>query len=204
MSLAKGSRNWWCPTGAASQLPLHVAGPYTRGEANLSDLAVSSYTPALGALIRARQTGVHSAVESSVQSILVVGQSDTQGEDPLPKVVDEVQAIKACAPHASILELSAGTREAVLTGIRQRSSIHLACHGHHDPQQPFQSHFSMHDGPITLLDLVEQDIPHAELAVLSACHSARVSEILPDEALHPAAGVVFAGYKSVIGTMWAF
>lgn len=61
----------------------------------------------------------------------------------------------------------------------------------------------MHDGPITILDLIEKDLPHAELAVLSACHSARVCTSLPDEVLHPAASMMFAGYKSVVGTMWA-
>lgn len=204
IELRRKSRIWWLPIGAASRLPLHAAGPYAEGERNLSHIFVSSYTPTLGALIRARQTRlIVPETKKTLKSFLVVGQSDTPNERPLPKVDEEIQAIRACAPSASVLESSGATKKAVLDGLGEHAWLHLACHGHHHPTQPFQSHFSMHDGPITLLDLIVKDLPHAELAVLSACHSARVSDILPDQALHPAAGMMFAGYKSVIGSMWA-
>lgn len=207
-TMAGGSdkpRIWWCPTGVASKLPLHAAGPYVRDEKNLSHMFVSSYTPTLGTLIRARQSKeIGPTTEESTKKILIVGQPDTPGENPLPQVVDEVQAIQKQAPHASVLLKSEGTREAVLSGIRANAWVHLACHGHYDTKQPFHSSFSMHNGRITLLELIGRDLPHAELAFLSACHSARASDTLPDEALHPAAGMMFAGFKSVIGTMWAF
>lgn len=203
--LPEGSRLWWCPTGLASKLPLHAAGPCERNLKNLSELVASSYTPTLGALVRANQARVTGqSVEEPSTRILVVGQPETPGENPLPAVVEEVRAIKECAPYASVLMSSEGTRPAVLNGIQERTQwLHLACHGHYDAKQPFHSSFSMHDGRITLLELIEKDLPHAELAFLSACHSARVSDILPDEALHPAAGMMFAGFRSVIGTMWA-
>lgn len=35
-------------------------------------------------------------------------------------------------------------------------------------------------------------------------HFPDLSEVLPDELLHPAAGMLFAGFRSVIGIMWAF
>lgn len=53
IELRRGSRIWWCPTGATSRLPLHAAGPYSQGQRNFSNNFVSSYTPTLGALIRA-------------------------------------------------------------------------------------------------------------------------------------------------------
>lgn len=203
--LPERSRIWWCPTGPASKLPLHAAGPYRKGENNLPHPFLSSYTPTLGALICARQPRMGNQVTNPpVKSLLVVGQADTPGEKELPRVIDEVRAIQGCAPHASILQSSAGTKDAVLNGIQTHNWLHLACHGHHNSNQPFHSYFALHDGPISLLNLIQKDIPHAELAVLSACHSARVNESLPDEVLHPAAGMMFAGYKSVVGTMWAF
>jgi len=52
-------------------------------------------------------------------------------------------------------------------------------------------------------DLIKMDLPMAELAVLSACHSAGVNKETPDESLHPAAGMLFAGFRSVVGTLWA-
>lgn len=198
-------RIWWCPTGIASKLPLHAAGPYKRGEKNLGHIFISSYTPTLSTLIRARQArGDIPTTRESARSILIVGQPDTPEENPLPQVVDEVLAIKGHVPHASLLLSLDGTKEAVLSGLCQNAWLHLACHGHYDTKQPFHSSFSMYDGRITLLELIGRDLPHAELAFLSACHSARASETLPDEALHPAAGMMFTGFKSVIGTMWAF
>lgn len=199
------SRIWWFPVGAASMLPLHAAGPYKGGEANLGNIFVSSYTPTMGALIHAQTRVADSATQVPMRSVLVVGQADTPGERPLRNVTKEIKAIRNIIPSSAlILQSSEGTKEAVLHGIRECKWLHLACHGHRHSTQPFKSHFSMHDGPISLLDLMSKDLPQAELAVLSTCHSARGSNVLPDESQLPAAGMLIAGFKSVLGTMWAF
>lgn len=200
------TRIWWCPVGVASKLPLHAAGLYKTADtgSTLPRLFVSSYTPTLEALIRARQPSKVSTAGLAADSrMLVVGQGDTPGQRPLPNVPAELQAIRKWARGASFLESSGATKQVTLREIRQHPWLHLACHGVPDALQPFNSHFSLYDGPVSLLDLVQTDLPHAELAVLSACHSARGSDYLPDESLHLAAGMMFAGYKSVIGTMWA-
>ena len=44
---------------------------------------------------------------------------------------------------------------------------------------------------------------HTELAVLSACQTAKGDRGLPEEAIHLAAGMLTAGYGSVVGTMWS-
>ena len=61
----------------------------------------------------------------------------------------------------------------------------------------------MHDKPLSLLDIIHTDISHPEFAFLSACHTAVGDAKTPDEVIHLAAGMQFAGFKSVIGTMWA-
>ncbi|KAG2131230.1 uncharacterized protein EDB93DRAFT_1164327 [Suillus bovinus] len=70
--------------------------------------------------------------------------------------------------------------------------------------QPYNSHFVMRDQPLTLLDIMERDNPHAEFAFLSACpsHTAVGDEKTPDEVIHLAAGLQFSGFKSVVGTLW--
>ena len=45
--------------------------------------------------------------------------------------------------------------------------------------------------------------PHGGLAFLSACQTAMGDENLSDEAIHIAAGMLFAGYSRVVGTMWS-
>jgi CHAT domain-containing protein len=41
-----------------------------------------------------------------------------------------------------------------------------------------------------------------KLAFLSACETAKGDEKSPDEAMHLAATMIFAGFRGVIATMW--
>lgn len=201
----KRSRIWWSPTGAASRLPLHAAGPYMEGKENLPQMFISSYTPTLATLIRAREAWKTNQASSSNSKpcLLLVGQPSTPNEPPLPGVKTELSTILTHAPTATVLESEEATGDAVLSSLRRHDWVHLACHGHHDPHEPFLSHFTMHDRHLTFRDIISNNHPRVQLAFLSACHSAKVSETLPDEALHPASGMLLAGYQSVIGTMWA-
>ena len=141
-------RIWWCPTGLASQLPLHAAGPYIAEKRNFNNMYTQSYTPTLAALLRARQLKhVGPSARNPVRSLLLVGLPDAprKGLVKLPKVVQEIEAIQEYAPHATTLMSSAATRNAVLDGLDQHSWIHFACHGHHSRSQPFRSRLSMWD-----------------------------------------------------------
>lgn len=60
----------------------------------------------------------------------------------------------------------------------------------------------MRDCPISLHDILAEDLPHAELVFLIMNDAARGSDVL-DGVPHPAAWMMFAGFRSVIGTMWA-
>ncbi|KAG1811384.1 CHAT domain-containing protein, partial [Suillus subaureus] len=80
--------------------------------------------------------------------------------------------------------------------------VHLACHGKQDQTPPYNSHFAMRDEPLTPPDITEKDIPHAEFAFFSACHTTVGDEETPDEVIHLAAGLQFSGFKSVVGTLW--
>ncbi|KAF7342635.1 TPR-like protein [Mycena sanguinolenta] len=56
---------------------------------------------------------------------------------------------------------------------------------------------------LTLRDLMQANLPHAELAMLSACHTAEhTARSVHDEVLHLAAAVQFSGFRSVCGTLW--
>ncbi|KAG8904148.1 hypothetical protein FRB99_002165, partial [Tulasnella sp. 403] len=200
LKLPRKGRIWWCPTGAASKLPFHAAGLYRKNTVSLPELYISSYTPTLGALVRARERPVSTP---HLPTVLVVGQPDTPGQVELPAVPEEVQAIKKQYRNARILEGRDGTRDVVLGGIAQHEWIHLSCHGHINDDNPLRSSFSLYDQPLHLIQLVEQHLPHAELAVLSACHSAAGDRNTPDEFLHLAAAMQFAGFRSVVGTLWA-
>ncbi|KAI0035095.1 CHAT domain-containing protein [Vararia minispora EC-137] len=196
----------WCATGPLAFLPIHAAGIYGSSAAiSVSDIAVSSYVPTLSTLLSASRTVPTSPPPSTMPSgVLVVSQSHTPGQAPLPGTIAEVAAIKQRSSHSvSLLEESHATVDAVLAAMQQHRWVHLACHGEQHNTDPSQSAFLLHDGRLTLGRLMSQSLVHAELAVLSACQTATGDTQLPEEAMHLTAGMLAVGYKSVVGTMWS-
>jgi len=60
--------------------------------------------------------------------------------------------------------------------------------------EPFNSAFLMRDQPLTMLDIAQSDLSRHEFAFLSACHETAVGDLrTPDEVIHLAAGLQFAG-----------
>ncbi|KAG2135394.1 CHAT domain-containing protein [Suillus bovinus] len=202
------SRIWLCPTAAFTSIPLHAAHPFRTNadrskEPCLEDLYICSYTPTLSALVRSRQM----MKRRVTPSFATVGQGQPGGGKgkALLTVESELELVHKLVPvTASRTTISgdAATRAGALEALQQNTWVHLACHGKQDPTQPYNSHFVMRDEDLTLLDIMERDIPYAEFAFLSACHTAVGDEKTPDEVIHLAAGLQFSGFKSVIGTLW--
>lgn len=90
----------------------------------------------------------------------------------------------------------------VLDALPYTNILHLACHGYHNPSNPLDSGFVMRDKMLTVPELMELKLPNAFFACLSACETAKAAKDQPDQAVHLAATMLFAGFKSVIGTMW--
>ena len=69
--------------------------------------------------------------------------------------------------------------------------MHFACYGclnHENHERPFESSFAFAGGTLTLLDIAEANPVNAELAFLSACHTAETPfASAVDEAPHLAA-----------------
>ncbi|KAG8884456.1 hypothetical protein FRB97_004230 [Tulasnella sp. 331] len=204
LRLRRGSRIWWILTSLACLLPIHAAGPYCPGELSLPDLYVSSYTPALSTLIRSR-AGFQPLKRESGPQILVVAEPEAEGERPLPEIHREVALIRGLQAQVTVVEGEECTRDTVLASMKETAWVHFACHGHQHPTEPFRSHFSLHTRALslTLLDIMKNNFPHVELAVLSACHSAAGNDLTPDEVIHLTSGMLFAGFRGVVGTMWA-
>ncbi|KAG8861411.1 hypothetical protein FRB96_002860 [Tulasnella sp. 330] len=204
LKLRKGSRIWWISTSAACSLPIHASGPYLPDQKNLLDRFLSSYALSLSSLSRAR-LAYFPVKDISRPRLLVVTQAEAEGETPLPNVDREMIAICKQVANASVLGGEECTREAVLTSLKDTEWVHFACHGHQDPLEPFKSHFSLRtrDAPLTLLDIISTGLPKAELAILSACHSAAGDSATPDEVIHLTAGMLVTGFRTVVGTMWA-
>lgn len=94
------------------------------------------------------------------------------------------------------------TVPAVLEQLPKASVLHLACHGQQDTRDPLQSGFCLRDRKLTIAQLMRSNLEGAILAFLSACETAKGDETQPDQTVHLAASMLFAGFRSVICTMW--
>jgi len=199
-------RIWWCPTGPLTFLPLHAATTDIASRNHeTSKFVISSYIPSVNALIEAR------AKESQASSgLLAVGMTKSPGYgSPLPNAKQEILEVKTQAGRVpswrfTQLQNEDATKEEVLKNMTNSSWIHLACHGVQDLQNPIRSGLVLTNAErLKIMDIVEKQSISIEFAFLSACETATGEEKVSDEALHITGGMLAAGCRSVIGTMWS-
>ncbi|KAJ7779449.1 TPR-like protein, partial [Mycena maculata] len=201
-------RIWWCPTGPLSFLPIHAAGKYGVDEAfgsKLSDFVISSYIPSLTALIQGHHLHTHSSDEPK---LLAVAQPSALGQRDIPGTQKELNLIQIHAAKTNIpvirLEKCAATLASVQKGMSECSWVHFACHGVQNLSNPTKSALLL-DGNsrMTLENIIGLSSSQRDLAFLSACQTATGDRGLQEESVHLAAGMLLAGYRSVIATMWS-
>jgi CHAT domain-containing protein len=113
--------------------------------------------------------------------------------------------VVSCAgwPDEDIIRLngSEATVDRVSAVLDSSSWVHLACHGMQHPTLGMKSAFALFDGNLELHRIVSRR--HiGRFAFLSVCHGATGLDILPGEAMHLAGAFKFAGFQSVVATIW--
>jgi CHAT domain-containing protein len=201
LNVPEQSRVWWCPTSLFCSLPLHAMGPIPSDMGPpryFLDVYISSYTPSLSALIESHKPG---SQVIGKPSILLVAQPDGN----MPQALKEMKAVQDANTQVTTLFSEKATPNAVLARLRDHPFAHIVCHGILAPEKPFETSFKLHRGKrLQLLDIVQSQLPNAEFAFLSACHTAELTdESMSDEVLHLTAAMQFCGFRSVVGTMWA-
>jgi tetratricopeptide (TPR) repeat protein len=195
----------WCPTGSFAFLPLHATGAYrAEGPAiACANFVVSSYTPTLSALLKAQEasatsTGLHT------HSALLIGEHETAGLPRLKHVGTEIDVVGRVLADASVdcCVSSQASAETVAQQLSDTTIAHFACHGTQNASRPLESGFHLREGMLDVADLMRLDLPHAFLAFLSACETAKGDQDQPNQAVHLCAAMLFCGFKSVVGTMW--
>ncbi|MFS8102107.1 CHAT domain-containing protein [Lentzea alba] len=193
-------RIWWSPTGPLVFLPLAHAGRHgTDGEA-VMDRVVSSNTPSVRALIRARSR----PVASGESRLAVIAVSEPPEFDPLPAARREVDRVVAQASSPPTVLINSARAE-VMEALATHERIHLVCHVDQSVRMPTAACLVLADheeNPLTLRDIAQLDLEHAELAYLSACASGRGGIALTEEAIDLAAAFQAAGYRHVVATLW--
>jgi CHAT domain-containing protein len=188
-------------------LPVHAAGIHhgSRQE-RCSDYVVSSYTPTVTALHKAQLTSP--ILLRDQVAILVIAEKDAPDMPPLSMIREEVKTITDVARQSGIVvnhaasTLSTTVSEAA-AGLSTAQMVHFACHGLQNVGDPLESGFHLHDGRLTVSQLMQLNLKSAFLAILSACETARGDWKQPDQTVHLAAAMLFSGFRHVLGTMWS-
>ncbi|MFD3755106.1 CHAT domain-containing protein [Streptomyces cyaneofuscatus] len=190
-------RLWWSASGPLAHLPLHAAGHHRAADGrSVLDRVASSYTPSIRALRHARQAP---AARGGGGPFLAIRRpTGTGGRDGAS--VAEVEAMARTVAGLRTVEGEDATL-GVLAELSSAATVHFACHGLSDAEDPSRSHLELADGRLGVLDVARRHLPHAQLAVLLACHTARTDR-LPDEAIHLTSAFLTAGYPQVVGALW--
>jgi CHAT domain-containing protein len=195
-------RIWWCATGPLAFLPIHAAGIYESHSENeqLAEYAISSYTPTISALLE-----TPNATASTSFKLLSVIEPSAPGASYIPNTELELDHVRRHFSHTKhhILEGHEATKHRVTKEMADCNWLHLACHGVQNPSKPTKSALLLHDGPLTLEEIIKLQLPKAEFAFLSACQTTTGNERLSEEAVHIAGGMLLAGYRGVVATMWS-
>jgi len=170
---------------------LHAA---CRDGNSVLDRVVSSSTSTIRALLHARRVRTKSTARA-----LVVAAAEADGVPALPGAEREVPFLAGKLPRSTVLRHA--SRGDVLTGIAEHNWAHFACHGITDTAHPSRSGLVLHDGLLTVADIAQLSLD-TDLALLSACSTATVGSVLPDEAIHLASAFQLAGYRHVVATLW--
>lgn len=140
-------------------------------------------------------------------------QPQSAGFSPLPATRDELRKIQQRVPGEWLTclgQTTAATIENSLLHLRNSSVVHFACHGTQDSSNSLDSGLILHDGRLRVSQLMRKADEAGtypvrngmSLAFLSACETAKGDDEQPDEAMHLAATLLFAGFRGVVATMW--
>ncbi|SFS44538.1 CHAT domain-containing protein [Saccharopolyspora flava] len=184
-------RVWWSCFGAAAYLPLHAATAHAGASA--LDRVVSSYTPTLGCLLRARTRPVPEG------DALVAAGSAVQVSRELPP---QNQVLARYWPTAEIISTESASATDVLRMLPNYPWVHICEPSSQFPAQPAAGMLLDRDGqrPLGLVELGQMALDQAEFCYLGQVASAADQPCAA--ALSLASALGFAGFTHVIGTLW--
>jgi tetratricopeptide (TPR) repeat protein len=216
VSIEHCSRIWWIGTGLASSMPFHAAGDHSPGSTeNTFTHVISSYVPSIKALSYSRS---RRSVDMGLQlkaliATMPVTPGMQPGRDRLEGVLDEKESVREILRHyTTVEEIEQPSAEAVIHRVEECNIAHFACHGRTSQIDPSSSGLILQrrdefgdavQDVLTVHDLSEINLQHAQLAYLSACSTAENKAArLADEAIHVVSGFQVAGFPHVIGCLW--
>jgi hypothetical protein len=179
------------PTGLLTLLPLHAAQ---------TEVAF-----AFAPNVRTVAKGPGSPEPHSLDRAMIVENPNPDGPLALPFAHLEVQGLPAHLPPSEHLYLAENEARAelVLSALTSYRIWHLATHAHADPREAMDSFLLLaHEEQVSLRDLLSVHA-EADLVVLSACETGIPQMDVPDEVISLASGMLQAGARCVVSSLWA-
>jgi CHAT domain-containing protein len=138
--------------------------------------------------------------------VLLVSESSPPGQERLHLVDRELDIIAKIAAEADVRIVdhisSPASVSSVVASLPNANVVHLACHGIQNTESALDSGFCLHDGLLTVAQLMDLRLDDAFLAFTCACETVKGDKKSPNQVVHLGAAMLFAGFKNVIGTMW--
>ena len=177
------------PHGLLHQVPFHALFD---GERYLIERFEFSYAPSATVYALCQEQ------ESNRQDrALVFGVDDPT----IPAATAEAHAIAGRLPGTKAYVGEAATVEALRSGVAERVTLHLACHGLFRSDNPMFSALKLHDGWLTAADAMSLDLDGA-LVTLSACESGRSEVYGGDETIGLTRAFLGAGAATLVVSLW--
>lgn len=123
-------------------------------------------------------------------------------DDAAPCIAEEGRAVASCFAQSGLFTGTEATVAQLQEAICAARLVHIAAHGAFDSADPLLSRLSLTDGSITVRDLQNMELA-AELVVLSGCDSGRNGTRGSDEVIGLAQGLLQAGARSALVSLWA-
>ncbi len=115
----------------------------------------------------------------------------------------ELTSLRRYASEVLTPPEDAGLRGWLLERLPTATHLHLACHAHYEPGDPFASHFILGDDvALTVADLADVSTPDLSMVVASCCQSGVVDQRGADELVGLAQALIAAGAASALATLW--
>jgi CHAT domain-containing protein/tetratricopeptide (TPR) repeat protein len=192
------------PNKGLNLLPLHAAHYGTNGQRRywLDDYEIL-YAPSCAVLQRCLR---REAERGERKVLFAVQNPDPFDEDrKLPFSDWDVEEAAQYFRVKHVLSADKATLKNVSDLIARGHEVLLSCHGTYNLNDVFASHLTLHgDDKLLLSDILQLDLSHTSLIVLSACESA-VSDYrdVVDEVQGLHTAFLIAGAPTVVGSQWS-
>ncbi|MFS8102102.1 CHAT domain-containing protein [Lentzea alba] len=180
------------PLGECGMLPFYTAIVDGRPACTLLDLTIA---PSGRSLVLAGES-------SAARGEAFVAADPSSGAAELRYVAHEAAAVADVLDARPFVVGQPGSAETdVVARIRDSAVVHLACHGVVRPDEPVSSSIVLGEH-IAVGTMLEEDLRHGSLVVLSACDLAGIGTGLPGEQLGFPAVLLAGGARTVVAALW--